>query len=229
MIAEENYKHPFQLNIADYNIIVNPSYKDDDGLLLNLFKSLLSVKRKYILYTDSKSGKTLYHTERVFAYELYRQWNNRIQFTNPDFIINGEVEKSPKLYNAVYRKMHTFPDLVMHHSQGDGLYQGVVCEIKTNKVGVYSFIEDIDKLNLFVCGRTKDYRFDYGVFILAGANITHILDIMDEIDNHEFKACIRSRNKRIICAAYDGNQLQTVRFDWLISKKNRNQLRNSIM
>lgn len=194
MIVEENYEHPLQLNIADYNIIVNPSYMDDDDLLLNLFKSILSVKREYVLYTDSKSGKTLYHTERVFAYELYRQWNNRIQFTNSDYIINGELEKSPKLYNAMYCKKHTFPDLVMHHSQGDGLYQGVVCEIKTNKVGAYGFIEDIDKLNLFVCGRTIEYRFDYGVFILAGVNITHILDIMDEIDNHEFKPCIKSRN-----------------------------------
>ena len=51
---------------------------------------------------------------------------------------------------------------------------------------------------------------------------------MDEIDGHTFKAKVKSRTKRIICVAYDGESLQTVRFDWIISKRSRNQLRKDI-
>ena len=224
----DTYPETLEIRMADYEVHVDDSYEDKDNMLLGLFKSILSVERKYVLLTDKKTKAIQVHLERVFAYELYRQWSNRIQITNPNLVINGEPEKSPKLFSKLFCKTHMYPDLVMHHGQGDEDFQGVVCEIKTSKVNSFNFKEDIEKLCCFVCGRKSKYRFDFGVFVLVGCGISRILDIMDEIDGHTFKAKVKSRTKRIICVAYDGECLQTARFDWIINKKSRNKLRKSI-
>lgn len=229
-LKQENnqYRENLTIRLADYEVHVDDSYEDKDDMLLDLFKSILSVERKYVLLTDKKTKAIQVHLERVFAYELYRQWNNRIQITNPHLVINGEPGKSPKLFSKLFSKTHMYPDLVMHHDQGDEVFQGVVCEIKTSKVNSFDFKKDIEKLCCFVCGRKSKYRFNFGVFVLVGSGISHILEIMNEIDGQIFKARVKSRTKRIICVAYDGECLQTVRFDWIINKKSRNQLLRSI-
>ena len=162
---EDDYNHPeLHIKIADYDIVVDDDYEDNEDLLLNLYKSILSVKRKYVLYTNKNTSATQNHLERVFAYELYRQWSNRIQILYPEYVINGEPEKSPKLFSKLYSQKHTFPDLVMHHDQGDHDYQGVICEIKSSKVNPYNFskiwknsvalfveeIENIDSIMVFL-------------------------------------------------------------------------------
>ena len=53
--------------------------KDDEELVLHfnwLFRVISLVNKKYIDYTVINGNKTekQYHKERVFAYELYRQW-----------------------------------------------------------------------------------------------------------------------------------------------------------
>lgn len=222
------YPETLKIRLADFDVHVDNSYEDKDDMLLDLFKSILSVERKYVLLTEKKANAIQVHLEHVFAYELYRQWSNRIQITHPHLVINGEPEKSPKLFSKLFSKTHMYPDLVMHHDQSDEDFQGVVCEIKTSKVNSFNFKEDIEKLCCFVCGRKSKYRFDFGVFVLVGCGISRILEIMDEIDDHTFKAKVKSRTKRIICVAYDGESLQTVRFDWIISKKSRNQLRKDM-
>lgn len=100
-----------------------------DSILKCLIQSLFNVKEGYIYYHKEENGKLFPQTERVFAYEFYRQWAAKVnQQYGMDYIVNGEPEKNRV---STYRKVrHLYPDLVMHHSQGDVTKQGVVCEIK---------------------------------------------------------------------------------------------------
>lgn len=226
IIQQEDFSdHSLNMHLKDYNIVVDKEYKDENNLLLNLFKSILCVDDKYVLYKDQNTGEIKKHLERVFAYELYRQWSNRIQIKyDGKFIINGEIGKEPKLFDSLRSKGHKYPDLVLHQSQENCDYQGVVCEIKTSNVTPSSFKEDIEKLCCFVCGDDEHHRFNFGVFILIGEEMTHILDIMKEIENHVFKATDKERMDRIICLAYNHGYLETVRFDWLIKQEDRKTL-----
>ena len=55
--SDEGYNFSeLQIRIADYDIEVDDDYEDNEDLLLNLYKSILSVKRKYILYTNKRSN-----------------------------------------------------------------------------------------------------------------------------------------------------------------------------
>lgn len=215
------------LQLRDFDINVDELYKDEDCMLLNLFKSILSVDNKYLLFTEKETSKSHYHVERVFAYELYRQWANRIQILYDNkYLINGEIGKTTSLFDQFSSLGYKFPDLVLHQSQGNCDYQGVVCEIKTSNVTRPSFKEDIEKLCCFVCGDNEKYRFSFGVFILVGVDIKRILDLMDEIDHDVFKANLKERMERVICVAYNDGWLETTRLDWLIN--NRTDLRESL-
>ena len=217
------------IEVKDSGSTIPKEFNDEKNMLRDLFESIICVEDKYVLFKDKTTGKIREHLERVFAYELYRQWANRIQLvTNGDLIINGEIEKSPKVFDYYKSKVHKYPDLVMHSSQGNCDFQGIVCEIKTKKVTVSSFKEDIDKLNCFVCGKDEKYRFSFGVFILIGDDMNRIFNIMDETEGDAFKATFNERMNRIICVTYNHNHLEAVRFDWLIKKEDRDTLRNSI-
>ena len=223
---EEISAHGLNIQLKEFNIAVDEEYNDENNLLLNLVKSILSVESKYVLYKDKNTGETKKHLERVFAYELYRQWSNRIQIVyNNKLIINGEIGKEPRLFDRLRSTGQKYPDLVLHQSHENCDYQGVVCEIKTSDLTPSSFKEDIEKLCCFVCGNDEHHRFNFGAFILIGERMNHILDIMDEIENHVFKATAKERMNRIICLAYNHGYLETVRLDWLINQNNRNILR----
>lgn len=85
------------IDIYEHDISVPTDFHDKHDLLHDLFESILSVEGKYLLYKDKATGKEQKHLERVFAYELYRQWANRIQIKRKDYlIINGEIGKAPK-------------------------------------------------------------------------------------------------------------------------------------
>lgn len=215
-----------EIMICEHDISVPTDFHDEHNLLHDLFESILCVEGKYLLYKDKATGKERKHLERVFAYELYRQWANRVQIKCGDkLVINGEIGKEPKLFDHFRTKVHKFPDLVLHSSQGNCDFQGVVCEIKTTHVTPYSFKEDIDKLNSFVCCANKDYRFMFGVFILIGDDMDRILDMMDGMEDDVFKATHKEHLDRLICVSYYHNHLKAVRFDWLIKKEDRNELR----
>ncbi|MBQ7420177.1 MAG: hypothetical protein IJV17_05490 [Prevotella sp.] len=214
------------LNIPDYDISVDAEYGDEDNLLLDLFKSILSVSEEY-LFVNSRPSQ--HHTERVFAYELYRQWANRIQINyHGNLILNGEIGKETKLFDSIANEGYRFPDLVLHHSQNDTNYQGVICEIKTSIVGVTDFEEDINKLKHFVCGDTKKRIFKFGVFILVGSPINKIIHLMDRMDSHYDKVTQKCRLSNIICVAYNHGELETIRYDWLLDKLTREKLKNHI-
>lgn len=217
------------IEICDHDISVPTDFHDEHDLLHDLFESILCVEGKYLLYKDKATGKEQKHLERVFAYELYRQWANRIQIKWGDkLVINGEIGKEPQTFDHYRSKVHKFPDLVLHSSQGDCDFQGVVCEIKTSHVTPSSFKEDIDKLNCFVCCENEKYRFMFGVFILIGDDMDKILEMMDGMEGDVFKATPTKYIDRIICVTYNHYHLNAVRFDWLIRKEDREQLRKSI-
>ena len=225
--VDKIFTESLQLQLRDFDINVDELYKDEDCMLLNLFKSILSVDNKYLLFTEKDTSKSHNHVERVFAYELYRQWSNRIQILDDNkYLINGEIGKTTSLFNPFSSLGNKFPDLVLHQSQGNFDYQGVVCEIKTSNVTKPSFKEDIEKLCCFVCGDNEAYRFSFGVFILVGAGIKRILDLMDEIDHDVFRAQVKERMERVICVAYNDGWLETTRLDWLIN--DRKELRESL-
>ena len=217
------------INVSNHDFNVPVDFHDEHDLLHDLFESIICVEGKYLLYKDKATGKEQKHLERVFAYELYRQWANIIQIKWGDkLVINGEIEKEPQLFNHFKSRVHKYPDLVLHSSQGDCDFQGVVCEIKTTHVTPSSFKDDIDKLNCFVCCENEDYRFTFGVFILIGADMDKILDMMDGMEGDVFKATPKERIDRLICVTYYHNHLQAVRFDWLIKKEGRDELRKQI-
>lgn len=214
------------IDILEHDFSVPTDFHDKDDLLHDLFESILCVDGEYLLYKDKATGKEQKHLERVFAYELYRQWANRIQFKyNRKLMINGEIGKEPQTFDHYRSKVHKFPDLVLHAGQGNHDLQGVVCEIKTSHVTPSSFKEDIDKLNCFVCCENEKYRFMFGVFILIGDDMNRIIKMMDGMEGDVFKATTNKYIDRIICVTYNHNHLNAVRFDWLIKKEDRDELR----
>ena len=218
------------IDIRDHDISVPTDFHDEYDLLHDLFESILCVEEKYLLYKDKATGQEQKHLERVFAYELYRQWANRIQIKwGKKLVINGEIGKDPQTFDHYRFKVHKFPDLVLHAGQGNHDFQGVVCEIKTSHVTPSSFKEDIEKLNCFVCCEEEEYRFMFGVFILIGDDMSKILGMMDGMEGDIFKATPTKYIDRIICVTYNHNHLKAVRFDWLIKKENRDELRKLLI
>ena len=115
------------IDIYEHDISVPTDFHDKHDFLHDLFESILCVEEKYLLYKDKATGQEQKHLERVFAYELYRQWANRIQIKWGDkLVINGEIGKEPKLFDHYRSKVHKFPDLVLHAGQGNHDFQGLV-------------------------------------------------------------------------------------------------------
>lgn len=75
--------------------------KKDKQYFNYLFRAIALVDKKFISYdvynADLKSLETAYHLERVFAYELYRQWANILSCECHDkYILNAELDKIVK-------------------------------------------------------------------------------------------------------------------------------------
>lgn len=115
---------------------------------------------------------------------------------------------------------HQYPDLVLHHSQGDADFQGIVCEVK-RKEGFTntSFRTDIEKLGHFVGNRKCVYRFQFGVFILVGADMSEIIKAIKCIDKDILKFNRSNKTlQRIICLCYDGVVLKSVQMSELVNQ-----------
>ena len=61
--------------------------------------------------------------------------------------------------------------------------------------------------------------------ILIGDDMSKILDMMDGMEGDVFKATPTKYIDKIICVTYNHNHLNAVRFDWLIKKEDRDELR----
>jgi hypothetical protein len=197
------------------NIVIPDEYNDENDILKCLFQSVLDVDKGYIFY-HTKKGGVKPQTERVFAYELYRRWAQRVedQFSG-EYLINGEPEKSVSAFRSTN---HQYPDLVLHHSQSDTDFQGVVCEVK-RKEGFTntSFRTDIEKLGHFVGNRNCLYRFRFGVFVLVGADMSDISKAIKRIDKEILKFNRSNKTlEKIICLCYDGEVLKSAQLSELV-------------
>lgn len=209
--------------------------KEIDALHFNwLFRAISLVEKKYLNYTvhngDEKAKR--YHKERVFAYELYRQWANiLVSECKESLILNAELDKiiderisSEDSTGSVdnSEEFLKYPDLVLHQDQGSDKIQKIICEVKRNtdkQVSASAIFADLYKLacymdeNKFHTGKKP---FEYGVFILLNGKLEQIKGIkktkikVSENDYRYllFKKEMNSHFDNIICITYDGAILE---------------------
>lgn len=208
------------------NEIYFVSNKMEDYLHFNrLFRAICLVKDKYLkIEVENPTNKTdlLKHQERVFAYELYRQWANIIDAEcETSLILNAELDKiiSDRIENK-QNKTRTYPDMVLHQGQGNNKKQKIICEIKRNDhpKRYARLFADLYKLS---CYMDKDMMgnniFDYGVFILLSTTLDDIKKIKGKTlikvntsycSFGEFKEKMRKHFDRLICVSYNGQALE---------------------
>lgn len=224
----------------------------DNKYFLDLFDSILQVDRNYIdyrvVYNESFNGYEK-HLERVFAYELYRHWGNKVHRKNSSLVLNAEIQKVIEVNSIICdiqtnsenqktEKTTLYPDMVLHHSQGDDKDQRLICEIKRDKNLSGSLIfGDIYKI---CCYMTKDMfkggksPFRYGVFIVIGdMNFSSIfgkltnqtkINVNDGNETIFFSDFIKddkmsSSFERIVCISYDGNTLEYKTFNDIVKSQ----------
>lgn len=197
--------------------------ENDKQHFCNLLKAILNVDEEYIKYdnfffinSDEKEFKE--HVERVFAYELYRQWANLV---GGNLFLNGEIVKELRNSEENASLIKTYPDLVLHGGQAntEKEKQLIVCEIKRYNAGNKAFFDDIIKLSWFMSD-TFSHPFKYGVFIITvkkgkekGKDSQSILNDFVEYIKHDeqcikqYAESIETYAERIICIAYDGNTI----------------------
>lgn len=179
---------------------IDLGYGDDNMYFQLLFDAIRNVDSKYLKYSIN-GGNPCNHVERVFAYELYRQWANRIE---PEFknklVLNAELGKV--IYEEIYiRKEDSFdkyeltkyPDIVLHSSQGNDDSQIMICEIKKGNVDNNLILADLYKLCCYMDRdkfNTARTPFQYGVFIWVNGDL-------EKLNFHKDNAFpVVSRNNR---------------------------------
>lgn len=211
------------------------SFGKDNKWFVFLFESILRVDKSFIEYKIKDVNKidapqkvgAQAHLERVFAYELYRQWMNYLEEHGvKNLVINGEIGKALKEEfeadenNKEKKQRDNFPDLVLHKSQGNDEKQIMVCEIKREGVSNSDLLLDLYKLSCYTSEKIFWKKpFKYGIFILEGKNAS--LNKMKiktgtttkfkgkEISIEEYKNNERFKQKfsDILCLSYDGVNL----------------------
>lgn len=220
---------------------VNLPFGKDNKWFVYLFEALIRVDRSFIEYEIQdvddvgalKIIGTNTHLERVFAYELYRQWMNYLEEKGiRNLVVNGEIGKFLKdefardFEHDEKKGRDNFPDLVLHKSQGNDDNQIMVCEIKREDVNNADLLLDLYKLSCYLSEQIFWKKpFKYGVFILEGKTASlSKLKIKPgtttkfkgrEITIEEFmdKKELRSTFQNIVCVFYDGTNLNYGTFD----------------
>ena len=218
---------------------VDLPFGKDNKYFKILFDAIMKVDESFVRYTNklgNKKKERTEHLERVFAYELYRQWFNLLDAENiKSLILNAEVHKNLDKdidyeNNNVTEQLSVYPDMVLHHSQGDCANQKMICEIKRKEGLNYSkILADLYKLNLYMENIVvkNGKAFDYGVFILEGDKMAFLKKCLkkktttkimrndisidsfknnedDDNENNQFKY----HSNHIVCIAYDGTTLE---------------------
>lgn len=216
-------------------------FGDDNKYFFWLFEAIRRVNIKYIKYEhEASNGGIDYvlHIERVFAYELYRQWGNIINSTGEDLVLNGEIGKtlmdeaiivstsddSESASNQKEKELNLYPDLVLHHSQGDDTAQIQICEIKRNKgITGSAILGDLYKLSCYLDQNKyhSEYKnpFKYGIFIIVDGTLKVILENLKldshvklkDVTDYTLGNFIRDRSGffgNIVCVSYDGTNLE---------------------
>ena len=163
----------------------------DENLCL-FFQALRNVERKYVFcwqeaYKEKEEPNIIEQCERVYAYELYRQWENILENHKSEFVLNGEPSKHISVFDET-KKEDRFPDLVLHHGQGKTSGHEIVCEIKRrSNIGNNKLEGDIDKLNIFT---TSGYSYHWGILLIYGLNDSNCAESsFDIIREKYFQQC----------------------------------------
>jgi len=164
-----------------------------------LIDALKEISSDYIEYKNF-AGVKCKHLERIFAYELYRQWANKLEnpINNPEkLILHGEIVK------GFENQTRRYPDFVLHGSQGDYHHQEIVCEIKRNKnLSRKTYIGDLKKISeFFNSDKTFTHPFKYGVFIVISGNMGSIQNLSKKLPNK----IVKNANK-ILIISFRGNE-----------------------
>lgn len=213
---------------------INLQFDEDLKYFRYLFDAILNVHRSFI-HEDSKE-----QLERIFAYELYRQWANLLDANG--LTLNGEPRK--ELWRLDSRE-GVSPDLVLHASQSSDANQKMICEIKRKANGDNkAFFEDFEKLCRYLTeglfpkqDNGEAYKpFDYGVFIFVGGRgklkpIKKKLKLKSSLFKDPEKVDkYRETFSRIVCIAYNGEEDQEgdrhLEYDTLDNILNKRKPRN---
>ena len=181
---------------------INLPFGKDNKYFYWLFEAICKVNQKYLRYSipsAEKKDKYVPHLERVFAYELYRQWGNILEETKEDLTLNGEINKIININRIEFdndnysdssekrEKVILYPDIVLHHSQSDDKGQLMICEIKRNhNLSGEKMFADLYKISCYMTkgllGEEKEQKkaFTYGVFLIIGCNLSIINEKITE-------------------------------------------------
>ncbi len=198
------------------------------------------VNEKYVHYSIPSGGDRIQyvpHLERVFAYELYRNWGNVLSDMQEELVLNGEIDKIININGIEYEddsadstdgkgNVVLYPDLVLHHSQSDDNKQLLICEIKrSHNLNGSKLFADMYKVSCYltkgIFGEGKNH-FKYGVILLVDSDLSLITDkirndteitVKGKSGKIRFAHFIKDGNLspsfgRIVCIAYDGVKLE---------------------
>ena len=220
--------------------------------LKSLFIAIKNVTTNYIRYThhnensqsDSATEKSINrsnaeigHVERVFAYELYRQWCEQDIIRNTTgLVINAEIPK--QFIDEEYEKTGNlyYPDMVLHSGQNIFAGNHIVCEIKRKEyVDAYpvKMNDDINKLIVYVSDNTKVKNkdinwepFGVGVFLMTIKELKkhegeeYSLDLISKhLDKKILNMGKENVMKKIVCVIYNGQELKYDTLYNMINKK----------
>lgn len=208
---------------------------DSDTLNFNwLFRAISLVNKRFINYTvyNGKKREKRFHKERVFAYELYRQWANILESEcDEPLVLNAELDKiiderigtdddiEKVCYIGEERK---YPDIVLHNGQGSDKIQKIICEIKRNteiKISGSVILADLYKLACYM-DEEKFHSgikpFEYGVFVFVNGSLDEIKAIKkakikvssNNYSFSQFKQEMSEHFENIICVTYDGSTIE---------------------
>lgn len=198
----------------------------DDYYLQSLINAIKKVNNQFIKCgtceytqsTDTKYNEKIRLVERVFAYELYRRWQNALWGNEDELLVSGEIQKAliDDLCSGKKEKSLYYPDLVLHHSDfEDSRCNMIACEIK-RACNYRNIQKDFDSIVEYTQENTRRVHtshvfqpYHLGVFILYGMK-----DSSNEDDIPSFekikkfaKNVPEDLKSRIHCIIYDGEEL----------------------
>lgn len=216
--------------------------KMQDSLHFNwLFRAICLVDAKYIRYkigNPDNEEEYMLHKERVFAYELYRQWANIIESECKEpLVLNAELDKIiAEDIDAIGERVddgkeetesdlksktcRRYPDLVLHNGQGNDKVQKIICEIKRqddSKISSSLILADLYKLACYLDeDKFTKRHFEFGAFILLNGKLEQIKEIKmarikvsaNNYTYRQFKKEMTKHFDNIICVTYDGGILE---------------------
>ena len=236
---------------------VKLNYGKDNKWFNVLFEAINRVDSSYIEYEladiDNVNAtgvvNTFEHVERVFAYELYRQWANILEQNGiKNIVLNGEIGKCLKDEISKipeYSRKNVFPDLVLHQSQSGEGNQLMICEIKRTKdLDGEKIFEDLHKISCYL-DREIFWKepFKYGVFIIMGKDahlsmikieentVSCFIEGQKSIEDYKKDKKFKKKFKDIVCISYNGITIEyqtlDILFKDIISKPKTRKTRKS--